>query len=56
MNASGSNSLRVDAVFVPAHRTAPADWTHGEIMVVADRVAGRRSGLVDEQAADVAAV
>jgi 3-hydroxy-9,10-secoandrosta-1,3,5(10)-triene-9,17-dione monooxygenase len=30
MNASGSNSVRVDPVFVPAHRTAPADWTHGE--------------------------
>ena len=28
MNASGSNSVRVDAVFVPAHRTAPGDWTH----------------------------
>ena len=27
MNASGSNSVRADAVFVPAHRTAPADWT-----------------------------
>ena len=32
MNASGSNSVRADAVFVPAHRTAPADWTHGETM------------------------
>ena len=32
MNSSGSNSVRVDAVFVPAHRTAPADWTHGETM------------------------
>jgi 3-hydroxy-9,10-secoandrosta-1,3,5(10)-triene-9,17-dione monooxygenase len=32
MNASGSNSVRVDPVFVPAHRTAPADWTHGEAM------------------------
>ncbi len=30
MNASGSNSVRADAVFVPAHRTAPADWTHGD--------------------------
>jgi len=29
MNSSGSNSVRVDGVFVPAHRTAPADWTHG---------------------------
>jgi 3-hydroxy-9,10-secoandrosta-1,3,5(10)-triene-9,17-dione monooxygenase len=29
MNSSGSNSVRADAVFVPAHRTAPADWTHG---------------------------
>ncbi len=28
MNASGSNSVRADAVFVPAHRTAPGDWTH----------------------------
>ena len=28
MNASGSNSVRADAVFVrPAHRTAPWDWT-----------------------------
>ena len=27
MNASGSNSVRADAVFVPAHRTATADWT-----------------------------
>jgi len=25
--AGGSNSVRADAVFVPAHRTAPADWT-----------------------------
>jgi 3-hydroxy-9,10-secoandrosta-1,3,5(10)-triene-9,17-dione monooxygenase len=30
MNASGSNSVRADAVFVPAHRTAPGDWTHGD--------------------------
>jgi 3-hydroxy-9,10-secoandrosta-1,3,5(10)-triene-9,17-dione monooxygenase len=30
MNSSGSNSVRVDAVFVPAHRTAPGDWTHGD--------------------------
>ena len=29
MNSSGSNSVRVEAVFVPAHRTAPGDWTHG---------------------------
>jgi 3-hydroxy-9,10-secoandrosta-1,3,5(10)-triene-9,17-dione monooxygenase len=29
MNSSGSNSVRADAVFVPAHRTAPGDWTHG---------------------------
>jgi 3-hydroxy-9,10-secoandrosta-1,3,5(10)-triene-9,17-dione monooxygenase len=28
MNASGSNSVRADAVFVPADRTAPGDWTH----------------------------
>ena len=28
MNSSGSNSVRVDAVFVPAYRTAPGDWTH----------------------------
>jgi 3-hydroxy-9,10-secoandrosta-1,3,5(10)-triene-9,17-dione monooxygenase len=28
MNSSGSNSVRVDAVFVPAHCTAPGDWTH----------------------------
>ena len=27
MNASGSNSVRADAVFVPAHRTAPWGWT-----------------------------
>jgi 3-hydroxy-9,10-secoandrosta-1,3,5(10)-triene-9,17-dione monooxygenase len=30
MSSSGSNSVRAEAVFVPAHRTAPADWTHGE--------------------------
>jgi 3-hydroxy-9,10-secoandrosta-1,3,5(10)-triene-9,17-dione monooxygenase len=29
MNSSGSNSVRADAVFVPARRTAPGDWTHG---------------------------
>jgi 3-hydroxy-9,10-secoandrosta-1,3,5(10)-triene-9,17-dione monooxygenase len=29
MNSSGSNSVRADGVFVPAHRTAPGDWTHG---------------------------
>jgi 3-hydroxy-9,10-secoandrosta-1,3,5(10)-triene-9,17-dione monooxygenase len=32
MSSSGSNSVRVEDVFVPAHRTAPADWTHGETM------------------------
>jgi 3-hydroxy-9,10-secoandrosta-1,3,5(10)-triene-9,17-dione monooxygenase len=32
MNSSGSNSVRVDGVFVPAHRTVPADWTHGADM------------------------
>jgi 3-hydroxy-9,10-secoandrosta-1,3,5(10)-triene-9,17-dione monooxygenase len=32
MNSSGSNSVRVDGAFVPAHRTAPADWTHGADM------------------------
>ena len=32
MNSSGSNSVRVEEVFVPAPRTAPADWTHGETM------------------------
>jgi 3-hydroxy-9,10-secoandrosta-1,3,5(10)-triene-9,17-dione monooxygenase len=32
MSSSGSNSVRVDGVFVPAHWTAPADWTHGETM------------------------
>jgi len=32
MSSSGSNSVRVQEVFVPAHRTAPADWTHGEAM------------------------
>ncbi len=32
MNSSGSNSVRVEDVFVPAPRTAPADWTHGETM------------------------
>jgi len=31
MNSSGSNSVRADAVFVPAHRTAPGDWTHLDI-------------------------
>ena len=30
MSSSGSNSVRVEEVFVPAHHTAPADWTHGE--------------------------
>jgi 3-hydroxy-9,10-secoandrosta-1,3,5(10)-triene-9,17-dione monooxygenase len=29
MNASSSNSIRVDEAFVPAHWTAPADMTHG---------------------------
>jgi 3-hydroxy-9,10-secoandrosta-1,3,5(10)-triene-9,17-dione monooxygenase len=29
MNSSGSNSVRAEAVFVPAQRTAPGDWTHG---------------------------
>jgi len=29
MNSSGSNSVRAEAVFVPARRTAPGDWTHG---------------------------
>jgi len=32
MSSSGSNSVRVEEVFVPARRTAPADWTHGETM------------------------
>ena len=32
MSSSGSNSVRADGVFVPVHRTAPADWTHGETM------------------------
>jgi 3-hydroxy-9,10-secoandrosta-1,3,5(10)-triene-9,17-dione monooxygenase len=32
MSSSGSNSVRVEEVFVPAHHTAPADWTHGETM------------------------
>ena len=32
LNSSGSNSVRVDDVFVPGHWTAPADWTHGETM------------------------
>jgi 3-hydroxy-9,10-secoandrosta-1,3,5(10)-triene-9,17-dione monooxygenase len=32
LNSSGSNSVRVDDVFVPGHCTAPADWTHGEDM------------------------
>jgi 3-hydroxy-9,10-secoandrosta-1,3,5(10)-triene-9,17-dione monooxygenase len=27
MNSSGSNSVRVDPVFVPAERTSPGDWT-----------------------------
>ncbi len=30
MSSSGSNSVRVDGVFVPGRHTAPADWTHGE--------------------------
>ena len=29
MNSSGSNSVRADSVYVPAHRAAPGDWTHG---------------------------
>ena len=32
MNSSGSNSVRVQEVFVPAPCTTPADWTHGETM------------------------
>jgi 3-hydroxy-9,10-secoandrosta-1,3,5(10)-triene-9,17-dione monooxygenase len=28
MNSSGSNSVRVDNVFVPEHCTADGDWTH----------------------------
>jgi 3-hydroxy-9,10-secoandrosta-1,3,5(10)-triene-9,17-dione monooxygenase len=28
MNSSGSNSVRVDDVFVPAHCTCSGDWTH----------------------------
>jgi len=28
MNSSGSNSVRVDSVFVPAHQTCSGDWTH----------------------------
>jgi 3-hydroxy-9,10-secoandrosta-1,3,5(10)-triene-9,17-dione monooxygenase len=32
LNSSGSNSVRVEDVFVPAPRTAPADWTHGQDM------------------------
>jgi 3-hydroxy-9,10-secoandrosta-1,3,5(10)-triene-9,17-dione monooxygenase len=32
MSSSGSNSVRVDDVFVPGHWTAPADWTHGQDM------------------------
>jgi 3-hydroxy-9,10-secoandrosta-1,3,5(10)-triene-9,17-dione monooxygenase len=28
MNSSGSNSVRVENVFVPAHCTCPGDWTH----------------------------
>jgi 3-hydroxy-9,10-secoandrosta-1,3,5(10)-triene-9,17-dione monooxygenase len=28
MNSSGSNSVRVDDVFVPEHCTCPGDWTH----------------------------
>jgi 3-hydroxy-9,10-secoandrosta-1,3,5(10)-triene-9,17-dione monooxygenase len=27
MNSSGSNSVRAERVFVPAHRTAPGNWT-----------------------------
>ncbi|MGD0241913.1 MAG: hypothetical protein ABSB59_16520 [Streptosporangiaceae bacterium] len=32
LNSSGSNSVRVDSVFVPVPRTAPADWTRGGTM------------------------
>jgi 3-hydroxy-9,10-secoandrosta-1,3,5(10)-triene-9,17-dione monooxygenase len=28
MNSSGSNSVRAENVFVPAHCTCPGDWTH----------------------------
>ena len=28
MNSSGSNSVRVDNVFVPGHCTCSGDWTH----------------------------
>jgi 3-hydroxy-9,10-secoandrosta-1,3,5(10)-triene-9,17-dione monooxygenase len=28
MNSSGSNSVRAERVFVPAHCTCPGDWTH----------------------------
>ena len=28
MNSSGSNSVRVDNVFVPEHCTCSGDWTH----------------------------
>ena len=28
MNSSGSNSVRVENVFVPGHCTCPGDWTH----------------------------
>jgi 3-hydroxy-9,10-secoandrosta-1,3,5(10)-triene-9,17-dione monooxygenase len=28
MNASGSNSVRMENVFVPGHCTCPGDWTH----------------------------
>ncbi len=31
MNSSGSNSVRADRVFVPAHRAVPGDWTHGTV-------------------------
>jgi 3-hydroxy-9,10-secoandrosta-1,3,5(10)-triene-9,17-dione monooxygenase len=40
MNSSGSNSVRADAVFVPAHRTAPGDWTHGDIPAPGARLHG----------------
>ena len=41
MNASGSNTVRADAVFVPAHRTAPADWTRHATRTTSGRSARR---------------
>jgi 3-hydroxy-9,10-secoandrosta-1,3,5(10)-triene-9,17-dione monooxygenase len=57
MNSSGSNSARVDRVFVPAHHTTPWDWTrrdapapgallHGNMMYCGRIYALYHGGLV----------